>query len=133
MSISPAISALRTTGVAPSAVRSTVWMPAALSNSRIICPIITDSLESFEETTTAACDGLGPPSASSAATIRQFRSLSNFDKQRLHRADPHKLSVVDVRVKPTTGAAAYWGCAVLGLRCTCKHLLCMLKCRDREG
>jgi hypothetical protein len=79
-------------------------MPAALSSSRIICPIITDSLESFEETTTAACAGLGPPSASSAATLRNF---SSFDKRLLHTADPHKLSVVAARVKPATRAGAY--------------------------
>src|SRR6266436_8474022 len=81
MSISPAVSALRTTGVAPSAVRSTVWIPAALSSSRIICPIITDSLDSFEDTTTAACAEPRPLSASSAATLRDF---SSFDKRRLH-------------------------------------------------
>src|SRR5712675_138467 len=84
MSISPAISALRTTGVAPSAVRSTVLIPDALSNSRIICPIITDSLESLEETTTVACDALIPPSTSNANTSRDF---NRFGKWRLHR-DP---------------------------------------------
>src|SRR5882724_8858275 len=81
MSISPAISALRTTGVAPSAVRSSVLIPDALSNRRIICPIITDSLESLEETTTVACDALAAPSTSSANAIRDF---SRVDKWRLH-------------------------------------------------
>jgi len=49
------MSALRTTGVAPILVRSTAGLPFAFSSRRIISPIIADSLESFEETTTAAC------------------------------------------------------------------------------
>src|ERR1700730_12180888 len=70
------MSALRTTGVAPILVRSTVWIPFAFSSRRIISPIIADSLESFEETTTAAGSGADTVSASAAATYSDFRMFA---------------------------------------------------------
>ena len=48
--------------------RSMVAMPAALSIRRIICPSIADSLESLEETTTAA-GSAGAAVSASTATI----------------------------------------------------------------
>jgi hypothetical protein len=56
-------------------VRSTVWIPCAFSSSRIISPIIADSLESFEETTTAAGSGADSPRARTAATHSDFAML----------------------------------------------------------
>src|ERR1700720_2736742 len=70
------MSALRTTGVAPILVRSTVRIPFAFSSRRIISPIIADSLESFEETTTAACSGGDTVSASAAAMHSDFRMFA---------------------------------------------------------
>src|SRR5467141_1403466 len=70
------MSALRTTGVAPILVRSTVWIPFAFSSRRIISPIIADSLESFEETTTAAGSGADTVSASAAATHSDLRMFA---------------------------------------------------------
>ena len=57
-------------------MRSTVWMPSAFSIRRIIWPIIADSLESFEETTTAACSWGDPVSASAAATQSDCRMFA---------------------------------------------------------
>src|ERR1700730_6438707 len=70
------MSALRTTGVAPILVRSTVWIPFAFSSRRIISPIIADSLESFEETTTAAGSGGDTVSASATAMHSDFRMFA---------------------------------------------------------
>src|SRR5882672_2203086 len=83
------MSALRTTGVVPSDVRSTALMPCASRSSRIIWPIMTDSLDSLEETTTAACAGKDAPSASARATVSHLRTCDTR----------HNLSVVDRRVK----------------------------------
>src|SRR6202140_4808959 len=70
------MSALRTTGVAPILVRSSVWIPFAFSSRRIISPIIADSLESFEETTTAACSGGDTVRPSAPATHSDFRRFT---------------------------------------------------------
>src|SRR5213082_428944 len=51
-------------------------MPCAFSSSRIICPIIADSLESFEETTTAAASAGEAPRARTAATHSDFSMLA---------------------------------------------------------
>src|ERR1700733_7751197 len=76
MSTSPDSRALRTTGVAPSVMRSIVAIPSAFSSRRIMWPIMADSLESFEDTTTAACNCGDAPSARAAATHNDFRMLA---------------------------------------------------------
>jgi len=59
-------------------VRSTVGTPRALSSNRIICPSIADSLESFEETTTAASSGDARATASSVTAQSDFRIFGNL-------------------------------------------------------
>ena len=79
-------------------MRSTVAMPSAFSSSRIIWPIIADSLESFEDTTTAACDCGDAPSASAAATHSDFRMFAtgHLHAGRQDRFEP-RLHVVGCR------------------------------------
>jgi hypothetical protein len=98
-------------------------------------PIIADSLDSFEETTTAGCAGLSGANASAAIRLNDFRKL---DTQHLRagsrarrvgkwpawaaagrvRALPHAvfglshtLSVVSRRVKPAGGPRGGQGAA----------------------
>ena len=69
-------------------------MPSALSSKRIMCPIIADSLDSFEETTTAPDTGLDSAGASTKAAqsvCRKFR--------RSVRTACYTLSVAARRVK----------------------------------
>src|SRR5207237_10662414 len=100
-----ASSELPADSVAPSLVRSSVWIPCAVSRRRIISPIIADSLESLEEPTTAAGSGGDTLSASAAATHSDFRMF----------ATPHSLptargrrsrSAAHCRLSPRTSRAA---------------------------
>src|SRR6202163_267635 len=95
------MSALRTTGVAPILVRSTVQIPFEFSSRRIISPIIADSLESFEETTTAACSGGDTVSASAAAMHSDFRMFATRHPLPTVRADdraaPHTVGCCPAR------------------------------------
>jgi hypothetical protein len=52
MSISPAVIALRTTGVPPSWMRSVVWMLLAFSTSWMMLPSTPPSVSIFDDTTT---------------------------------------------------------------------------------
>ena len=67
MSISPAVIALRTTGVPPSWMRSVVLMPLAFSTSGMMLPSTPPSVSIFEETTTwALAEAAVMPSANAA-------------------------------------------------------------------
>src|SRR5918995_4040522 len=74
MSISPAVMALRTTGVAPSWMRSWVLMPLALSISRITLPSTEPSVSILDETTTSARAAFSPARPRARATASDFRT-----------------------------------------------------------
>jgi len=73
MSISPAVIALRTTGVAPSWMRSWVLIPFAFSASRIMLPRTEPSVSILEETTTSA-RAAAIVRVSARAAVRDFRT-----------------------------------------------------------
>src|SRR5205823_7132824 len=93
-------------------------MPCAFSSSRIICPIIADSLESFEETTTAAASAGEAPRARTAATHSDFSMLARrhprSGRRRLAHSGAHcrlpaRASRAPLRARVRSDAAPYDG------------------------
>src|SRR3974390_24550 len=80
MSMKPAMTAGPMIGVPASVMRSTVSIPFASSSSRIMWPIIADSVDSFDQTTTPARAGATAASASSTARLS--------DRSRLRTCPP---------------------------------------------